>query len=104
MLAERPRSFEIGQERTCNTAVTYSKYKRITMIAFRDFSSAEHGRPEGIDRALVEANEWLQRTGINPLNIETLTKVTGGGLANISSSDIGLRVWYVVGRERTLAG
>jgi hypothetical protein len=69
------------------------------MIAFRDFSSAEYGRPEGIDRALVEANEWLQRTGTRPLNIETLTKVTGGGLANFSSSDIGLRVWYVIGTD-----
>jgi hypothetical protein len=67
------------------------------MIAFRDFSSAEYGRPEGIDRALVEANEWLKRYGIKPLNIETLTKVSGGAAANLSSSDIGLRVWYVVG-------
>jgi len=70
------------------------------MIAFRDFSSTEYGRPEGIDRALTEANEWLQRTGTKPLNIETLTKVTGGGLANFSSSDIGLRIWYVIGTDR----
>ena len=69
------------------------------MIAFRDFLSVEYGRPEGIDRALVEANEWLQGTGTKPLNIETLTKVTGGGLAKSSSSDIGLRVWYVSGMD-----
>lgn len=66
------------------------------MIAFRDFSSAEYGRPEGIDRALIEANEWLLRSGVKPLNIETLTRVTGGGLANFTSSDIGVRIWYVV--------
>jgi hypothetical protein len=67
------------------------------MIALRDFSSAEYGRPEGIDRALVEANEWLQRTGIKPLNIETLTKATGGAITSFSSSDVGLRIWYVIG-------
>jgi hypothetical protein len=39
------------------------------MIAFRDFSSSEYGRPEGLDRALVEAN------------------------------DIGLRIWYLVGPD-----
>ncbi|TFW30504.1 hypothetical protein [Massilia horti] len=69
------------------------------MIAFRDFSSAEYGRPEGIDRALVEANEWMLSAGIKPLNIETLTKVTGGGFANLRSSDIGLRIWYVIGPD-----
>lgn len=69
------------------------------MIAFRDFSCSEYGRPEGIDRALVEANEWLQRTRINPLNIETLAKITGGGLAHFSSSDIGVRVWYIIGKD-----
>ena len=62
------------------------------MIAFKDFSSAEYWRPEGIDRALVEAHEWMLRTGIQPLNIETLQKVTGGGLADVISSDIGLHV------------
>lgn len=69
------------------------------MIAFRDFSSVQFGRPEGIDRALVEANEWLQRTGVKPLNIETLTKLAGGGTGNLASSDIGLRIWYVVGAQ-----
>lgn len=74
------------------------------MIAFRDFSSDEYGRPEGIDRALVEANEWMNRTGIKPLNIETLRKVTGGGVAKLTSSDIGLRVWYVISSEHGAAG
>jgi len=67
------------------------------MIAFRDFSSVQFGRPEGIDRALVEANEWLLRTGVEPLNIETLAKLSGGGTGNLGSSDAGLRIWYVVG-------
>lgn len=67
------------------------------MIAFRDFSSSEFGRPEGIDRALVEANDWLQRTGIRPLTVETLTRLQGGGMASLTTSDIGLRVWYEVG-------
>lgn len=66
------------------------------MIAFRDFSSAVKGGPEGIDQALVASNEWLLRSGVTPLNIETLTKISGG-LANVTSHDIGLRVWYVVG-------
>jgi len=69
------------------------------MIAFRDFSSARFGRPEGIDRALVEANEWLLRTGVKPLNIETLTHFSGGGMANLVSSDVGLRVWYEVATD-----
>lgn len=69
------------------------------MIAFRDFSSNEFGRPEGLDRALVEANEWLLRTGVKPLNIETLTRIAGGGMASLHSSDIGLRVWYQVGMD-----
>ncbi|MFN3791723.1 hypothetical protein [Massilia sp.] len=68
------------------------------MIAFRDFSSSEYGRPEGIDRALVEANAWLQRTGVKPLNIETLTRIAGG-MASLRTSDIGLRVWYLVGAD-----
>jgi len=69
------------------------------MIAFRDFSSVRFGRPEGIDRALVEANEWLLRTGVKPLNIETLSHFSGGGMANLTSSDVGLRVWYLVSGE-----
>jgi hypothetical protein len=67
------------------------------MIAFRDFSFSQFGRPDGLDRALVEANEWLQRTGVKPLNIETLREQHGGGTANIHTFDAGLRIWYVVG-------
>lgn len=48
---------------------------------------------------MVEANEWLLRTGVKPLNIETLSKFSGGGTGNLMSSDAGLRVWYVVGGE-----
>lgn len=69
------------------------------MIAFRDFSASRFGRLEGIDHALVEANEWLQRTGVKPLNIETLRNLSGGGTGNIGASDIGLRIWYVVGAQ-----
>ena len=74
------------------------------MIAFRDFSSHAFGRPEGIDRAMVDANEWLLRTGVKPLNIETLRNFSGGAMANLTSSDIGLRVWYVVGQSAGAAG
>lgn len=76
-----------------------SPYFTCKMIAFRDFSSTAYGRPEGLDHALVEANEWLHRTGLKPLNIETLTKFAGGGMANLVSSDIGVRIWYVVGTD-----
>ncbi|MBY0243110.1 MAG: hypothetical protein K2X55_27770 [Burkholderiaceae bacterium] len=64
------------------------------MIAFRDFLPRQSGQHAGIDRALVEANEWLTSTGIKPLNIETLRSVSG--TMTISSSDVGLRVWYLV--------
>jgi len=64
------------------------------MIAFRDFSPRQSGQLVGIDRALVEANEWLKRTGTSPLSIETLKNVSG--TMAISSSDTGLRVWYLV--------
>ncbi len=74
------------------------------MIAFRDFSANEFGRPEGIDRALVQANEWMLRTGVKPLNIETLRSVTGGGMANLIFADAGLRVWYTVGTNAGAAG
>lgn len=73
------------------------------MIAFRDFSAIEFGRPEGIDRALVEANEWLLHNRIKPLNIETLRKASGGGLAQITYSDVGLRIWYAIDSATTIA-
>jgi len=72
------------------------------MIAFRDFSPRQSGQPIGIDRALVEANEWLARTGIKPSNIETLKNVSG--TMTISSSDVGLRVWYSVIGTNDAAG
>lgn len=71
------------------------------MIAFRDFSSKHFARPEGIDHALVEANEWLVRTGIKPLNIETLTQFDG--TRQMNSASIGLRVWYLVGASDSAA-
>ena len=64
------------------------------MIAFREFLPRQSGQLVGIDRALVEANEWLIRTGTKPLNIETLKNVSGK--MAISSSDVGIRVWYLV--------
>ena len=63
------------------------------------FSSTDYGRPEELDRALAEENDWMRRTGIKPLGVETLTKVTGGSSTTFSSSDIGLRVWYVIGTD-----
>jgi len=66
------------------------------MTAFRDFLAIEYGRPEGIDSALVAANDWLMQTGTSPLSVETIKNITGGGLAAFTSSDAGLRVWYVV--------
>ena len=70
------------------------------MIAFRDFSSVQYGRPEGLDRALVEANEWLLRTGVEPLNIETLKSPFSMTSMHAASSDIGLRIWYLVPTQR----
>lgn len=69
------------------------------MIAFREFSATAFGRPEGIDSALVQANEWLLRTGVQPLNIETLRNITGGGMASLHIAEAGLRVWYRVGQD-----
>lgn len=65
------------------------------MIAFRDFTSSTAGSPlsDGVDKALVAANEWLARTGIRPLNVETITGGTVGWRTNV---DRGLRVWYEV--------
>lgn len=67
------------------------------MIAFKDFRSSTSGSPlsDGIDRSLVLANEWLQKTGVRPVNIETITE-TRGTMA-ITQVERGLRVWYEVG-------
>lgn len=65
------------------------------MIAFRDFTASTPGSPlsDGVDKALVAANEWLARTGIRPLNVETLS---GGSFGWKTNADRGLRVWYEV--------
>lgn len=69
---------------------------RVYMIAFKDFRSATTGSPlsDGIDRSLVLANEWLLKTGVRPVNIETITE-TRGSMA-VSQVERGLRVWYEV--------
>ena len=66
------------------------------MIAFRDFRSSTFGSPlsDGIDSALVAANEWLERTGIQPINIETLTELRGN--VSVESVTRGLRIWYEI--------
>ena len=71
--------------------------KKVYMIAFKDFRSTTSGSPlsDGIDRALVLANEWLAKTGVRPVNIETLTETRG--VVSIFQVERGLRVWYEVG-------
>jgi hypothetical protein len=71
------------------------------LIAFRDFRSelTMSPRSEGIDAALVGVNEWLARTGIKPLNVETITEVSGN--LSTRSTDRGIRVWYRVGASET---
>lgn len=66
------------------------------MLAFRDFISTTSGSPlsEGIDGALVAANEWIERTGIRPTSIETLTELRGS--MSIQSVSKGLRIWYEI--------
>ena len=66
------------------------------MIAFKDFRSSTSGSPlsDGIDRSLVLANEWLQKTGVRPVNIETITETRGS--MTITLVERGLRVWYEV--------
>jgi hypothetical protein len=65
------------------------------LIAFRDFRGAG---PDGLDVALVATNEWLARTGIQPLNVETIVEMRGGMMSRpAQSSDRGIRVWYEVG-------
>ncbi|MEG0883559.1 MAG: hypothetical protein RSF79_01815 [Janthinobacterium sp.] len=67
------------------------------MIAFKDFRSTTSGSPlsDGMDRSLVLANEWLEKTGVRPVSIETITE-TRGWMA-IMQVERGLRVWYEVG-------
>jgi hypothetical protein len=62
------------------------------LIAFRDFRGAG---PDGLSAALVATNEWLAKTGIQPLNVETIVEFQGGMSAQ--STDRGIRVWYDVG-------
>lgn len=73
-----------------------SARKMLYMIAFRDFRSSIPGSPlsDGIDKALVSVNEWLEKTGIRPLNVETITEVKG--IMSVDKVDRGLRVWYEV--------
>ncbi len=49
------------------------------MIAFKDFRSSTPGSPlsDGMDRSLVLANEWLEKTGVRPINMETMTETRG---------------------------
>lgn len=64
------------------------------MIAFKDFPSYVMGRPSGLDKAVIDASEWLKRKGIKPLNVETL--ISSGGTMSVGAPDGGLRVWYEV--------
>jgi hypothetical protein len=66
------------------------------LIAFRDFRSTVTASPssDGLDAALVSANEWLARTGIQPLNVETIVE-TRGRMETVST-DRGIRVWYEI--------
>jgi len=70
------------------------------MIAFRDFRSTTPGSPlsDGLDAALVAANEWLERTAIRPINIETIAEVQGR--MSVEHVDRGVRVWYEIGAAR----
>lgn len=66
------------------------------MIAFKDFRSTTAGSPlsDGMDRSLVLANEWLLKTGVRPVSIETITETRGW--TAISQVERGIRVWYEV--------
>lgn len=67
------------------------------MIAFKDFRSSTPGSPlsDGMDRSLVLANEWLEKTGVQPINMETMTE-TRGWMALVKV-ERGIRVWYEAG-------
>lgn len=66
------------------------------MIAFRDFRSSTSGsaHSDGLDKALVLANEWLGKTGIRPLNVETINDVSG--VISVDNVDRGMRIWYEI--------
>lgn len=66
------------------------------MIAFKDFRSNTPGSwlSDGIDRALVHANEWLIETGTRPLNVETIVETRGS--ISVSRVERGLRIWYEI--------
>ncbi|QYG07926.1 MULTISPECIES: hypothetical protein [unclassified Janthinobacterium] len=70
------------------------------MIAFKDFRSTTSGSPlsDGIDRSLVMANEWLVKTGVHPVNIETITETRGWMV--LAKVERGIRVWYEAGSVR----
>ncbi len=67
------------------------------MIAFKDFRFSTPGSPlaDGMDRSLVLANEWLEKTGVHPINMETITE-TRGWMALVKV-ERGIRVWYEAG-------
>jgi hypothetical protein len=67
------------------------------MIAFQDFRSSTSGSPlsDGMDRSLVLANAWLEKTGVRPVNMETIME-TRGWMA-IAKVECGIRVWYEAG-------
>ena len=66
------------------------------MIAFKDFRSSTPGSPlsDGMDRSLVLANESLLKTGVRPVNIETITETRGW--TALAKVERGIRVWYEV--------
>lgn len=61
------------------------------LLAFRDFRGAG---TDGLDAALVSANEWLAHTGIRPLNVETIVEAHARVASN--TTDRGVRVWYLI--------
>ncbi len=68
----------------------------LRMIAFRDFRSSKPGSPlsDGMDKAILSVNEWLEKTKIQPINIETLTEFPD--TRSVSAVDRGVRVWYEI--------
>ena len=84
------------------------------MITFRDFSSHQSDQPLGIERAFVEANEWLRRTGINPLKtapyratawLDTATPPkTAEETMRIAALEFDTFAWHVVNRRLERCG